>query len=159
MSRDGWAALPRGATGLSAVCDCGISWSYSLTILEANEWISLAAYYSSISEPPATSPTKSYMLLLFTESSSSPAMVWHGMKVLPQAINNINPRQTPVKVADKPLFTLAKKLQWKYPQTEYDKVYFLVTLGACTLRRCCRVCLVTGWMVVVGLQHSLTVVS
>ena len=27
-----WAALPRGATGLSAVCDCGISWSYSLTI-------------------------------------------------------------------------------------------------------------------------------
>ena len=32
MSRDGWSALPRGATGLSAVCDCGISWSYSLTI-------------------------------------------------------------------------------------------------------------------------------
>ena len=32
MSRDGWAALPRGATGLSAVCDCGISWSYLLTI-------------------------------------------------------------------------------------------------------------------------------
>ena len=30
MSRDGWAALPRGAKGLSAVCDCGISWSYSL---------------------------------------------------------------------------------------------------------------------------------
>ena len=24
-------ALPRGAMGLSAVCDCGISWSYSLT--------------------------------------------------------------------------------------------------------------------------------
>ena len=34
MSRDGWEALPRGATGLSAVCDCGISWSYSLTIFE-----------------------------------------------------------------------------------------------------------------------------
>ena len=27
-------ALPRGATGLSAVCDCGISRSYLLTILE-----------------------------------------------------------------------------------------------------------------------------
>ena len=23
-SRDGWAALPRGAMGLSAVCECGI---------------------------------------------------------------------------------------------------------------------------------------
>ena len=32
----GWAALPCGATGLSAVCDCGISWSYSLTILECD---------------------------------------------------------------------------------------------------------------------------
>ena len=25
LSRDGLAALPHGATGLSAVCDCGIS--------------------------------------------------------------------------------------------------------------------------------------
>ena len=32
MSRDGWVALPPGAMGLSAVCDCGISWSYSLTV-------------------------------------------------------------------------------------------------------------------------------
>ena len=27
-------ALPRGAMGLSAVCDCGISRSYSLTIFD-----------------------------------------------------------------------------------------------------------------------------
>ena len=26
-------ALPHGAVGWSAVCDCGISWSYSLTLL------------------------------------------------------------------------------------------------------------------------------
>ena len=32
MSRDCCAALPRGTIGLSAVCDCGISLSYSLTI-------------------------------------------------------------------------------------------------------------------------------
>ena len=25
LSRGGWVALPRGAMGLSAVCDCGIS--------------------------------------------------------------------------------------------------------------------------------------
>ena len=25
VSRGGWAALPHGAVGLSAVCDCGIS--------------------------------------------------------------------------------------------------------------------------------------
>ena len=34
VSRDRCVALPRGAMGLSAVCDCGISWSYSLTISE-----------------------------------------------------------------------------------------------------------------------------
>ena len=97
---------------------------------EANEWISWAAYYASITEPPATSPTKSYMLPLFTESSNSPALVWHGMKVLLQSINNINPGQTPVMVADQALFTLAKKLQWKYPQTAHGEDSFLVTLGA-----------------------------
>ena len=32
MSRDFCVALPRGTVGLSTVCDCGISWSYSLTI-------------------------------------------------------------------------------------------------------------------------------
>ena len=33
VSRGGWVALPHSAMGLSAVCDCGISLSYSLTIL------------------------------------------------------------------------------------------------------------------------------
>ena len=32
MSPDGLVALPCGAMGLSVICDCGISWSYSLTI-------------------------------------------------------------------------------------------------------------------------------
>ena len=32
VSRDCCVALPRSAIGLSAVCDCGISLSYSLTI-------------------------------------------------------------------------------------------------------------------------------
>ena len=32
--RDCCVALPRGAMGFSAVCDCGISGSYSLTIFE-----------------------------------------------------------------------------------------------------------------------------
>ena len=34
VPRGGWVALPRGAVGLSAVCDCGISWSCSLTIFD-----------------------------------------------------------------------------------------------------------------------------
>ena len=32
VSRDGYVALPRGVMSLPAVCDCGISRSYSLTM-------------------------------------------------------------------------------------------------------------------------------
>ena len=51
------------------------------------------------------------------------------MKVIGQAINQINPGLIPVKEADQPLFTLAKKLQWKNPRTEFGEDSFLVTLG------------------------------
>ncbi len=102
----------------------------SQQVIEPGEWISWAAYHASITEPPATPPTKSYMLPIFIESSNSPIMVWHGMTVLHRAISYLNPGQTPVMVADQPLFTLAKKLQWKFPQTDHGEDSFLVTLGA-----------------------------
>ena len=38
MYRDCCVALPRDDMGLSAVCDCGISLSYSLTIFEVSQW-------------------------------------------------------------------------------------------------------------------------
>ena len=45
VSRDGRVALPRGAVGLSVVCDCGISWSYSLTIFQAFQQFDDAIYW------------------------------------------------------------------------------------------------------------------
>ena len=39
MSGDCCVALPRGDMGLSAVCDCGIFGSYSLTIFDLNETV------------------------------------------------------------------------------------------------------------------------
>lgn len=98
--------------------------------IELDEWISWAAYHANTTETPATPPTKSYMFLIFLESSNSPIMVWHGMTVLHRVIIYLNPGQTPVMVADQPLFTLAKKLQWKFPQTDHGEDSFLVTLGA-----------------------------
>ena len=44
MSRGCWAALPYGAMGLSVVCDCGISLSYSLTIFDWVEDIHLLSF-------------------------------------------------------------------------------------------------------------------
>ena len=104
--------------------------SLSKQTLERDEWISWAAYFASITEPPTTPSTKSYMLPLFTDSSNNPAMVWHGMKIIRQATNYINPGQTPVMEVDQPLFTLAKQLQWNFPRSEIGEDSFLVTLGA-----------------------------
>ena len=38
VSRDCCVALPRGGMGLSVVCECGYSLSYSLTILTHETW-------------------------------------------------------------------------------------------------------------------------
>ena len=66
MSRDGWAALPRAATGLSAVCDCGISWSYSLTIFGV----------VVDSEGNATLPMNTVFWYLYSYSISSAFISW-----------------------------------------------------------------------------------
>ena len=49
MSRDCCVALPRSAVVLSAVCDCGISLSYSLTIL--NELVQRMAAWTCGRKP------------------------------------------------------------------------------------------------------------
>ena len=70
------------------------------------------------------------MLPLFTESPFNLAMVWLELKVTRQVIDHINPGQTPVFGANQPIFTLAKKLQWKNHETENGEGSFLVSLGA-----------------------------
>ena len=44
MSRDGGVALPHGATGLSAVCDCGI---LSLCTVSTTKHVSLSPFGNS----------------------------------------------------------------------------------------------------------------
>ena len=49
------------------------------------------------------------MLTLFMESPTSPAMAWHAMKILRTTTKYLKTNQTPVMVADQPLFSRAKK--------------------------------------------------
>ena len=55
MSRDGLVALPRGAMGLSAVCDCGISISYSLTFFKASDSTCFRLHQNSYKAPAISS--------------------------------------------------------------------------------------------------------
>ena len=63
------------------------------------------------------------------ESLTSPIMAWHAIKILRDTAKHFNPNQTAVIVAEQSLFSLAKKLQWKSPQTEFGRESFLVILG------------------------------
>lgn len=56
------------------------------------------------------------MLPLFHEKAATIAMIKHGMDVLLSITNCLNPGQIPVTAFDQPLYTLAKYIQWCWPQ-------------------------------------------
>ena len=76
-----------------------------------------------------------------------------------QAINNINHGRTPAMVADNRYSRWLRNFSGSIHRQSMARTPFLWHWWQCTLRRCCGVCLVSGRMVVLRLQHSLTVVS
>ena len=76
--------------------------------LEAEDWISLAAY-NAVKFGQVAAITPSMMFPLFREPAHSPMMIYHGMNVIIAVSNHLNPGQTPIMTVDQPLFTLAKK--------------------------------------------------
>jgi hypothetical protein len=44
-------------------------------------------------------------------------MIKHGMNVVREAIEYLNPGQIPVTTLDQPLFALAKFVQWKWRES------------------------------------------
>ena len=43
-------------------------------------------------------------------------MIRHSMDVVKNAVEHVNPGQTPVVTLDQPLFVLARQIQWKWPE-------------------------------------------
>ena len=68
------------------------------------------------------------LLPLFLESAHTVAMIKHSMNVVRNAVEHLNPGQTPVVTLDQPLFALAKQIQWKWPQG-YGEEKFVVIFG------------------------------
>ena len=81
--------------------------------LARDEWISWAAYHAARSDPPSFR-TNSYMLPLLRESANSPVTMLHCMSTIRRATAYLNPGQTPIMVADQPLYTLSKRLHWNF---------------------------------------------
>ena len=47
------------------------------------------------------------------------------MKLVAKLTNHLNPDQTSVMTADKPVFTIAKQLQWQYPE-RFDQMFIML---------------------------------
>ena len=100
----------------------------SETVQTVQDPISWAAYHSIAQEPHKFEVTIGSLLPLFPDDSKSAAMIRHSMDIVQQAVHLLNPGQVPVLTLDQPLFTIAKHIQWSWPD-EYGEKKFVILLG------------------------------
>ena len=55
-------------------------------------------------------------------------MIKHSFNVIKSAVDHLNPDKTPVITFDQPLHTLAKQVQWNWPE-EYSKDKYVIMFG------------------------------
>ena len=112
-------ALVRGKCWLELVLE---------TELQKDNPISWAAHHASLQSPRKDPPAITALLPLFYEHADTPAMIKHGMNIIKQATEFLNPGQIPVMACDCPIFAKAKYIQWTWP-TEYSEDKFVVMFG------------------------------
>ena len=81
-----------------------------------DENISWSAFHASRQPQLARTISPTSLLPLFLDSAHTVAMIRHSMDVVKNAVEHMNPGQTPVVTLDQPLFALAKQIQWKWPE-------------------------------------------
>ena len=101
------------------------------TPLTGDETVSWAAYHASKQSAPVdpSSVAITSLLPLFRDQANSVAMIRHSMGVIKTAVDILNPGQVPVITADQPLYTLAKQIQWNWPQTHGEDYFVILFAG------------------------------
>ena len=98
------------------------------TEIEAPKNISWAAYHAHRYQRKDIIVSPSALLPLFHENAHSIAMIRHSMDIIRNAVDHINNGQVPVITFDQPLYTIAKQIQWKWPEI-YGEEKFVIMLG------------------------------
>ena len=91
--------------------------------------MSWAAFHASLQPPLVHQVDLVALLPLFLENAHSVAMIRHGMNVVNDVVQHLNPGQTPVIAMDQPLFALAKQIQWSMPETHGEDRYVVMFGG------------------------------
>ena len=101
--------------------------------------LSWAAFYASrIPQNTIRLTDINSLLPLFQEEAHSVAMILHAMNIVNKSVQVLNPGQIPVIACDQPLYAIAKRIQWHWPET-HGESKFIIMLGglhveAATLR-------------------------
>ena len=69
-----------------------------------------------------------FLLSLFPDEAKSVPMIQHSMNVIKKATEHLNPGQVPVIAVDQPLYSVAKKIQWNWPESHGEQ-HFVFILG------------------------------
>ena len=73
---------------------------------------------------------------MFPDDSKSMAMIRHALNVIRIAVKELNPAQVPIVTLDQPLYSLAKQVQWCWPETHGEE-HFVIILGGLHIEMCC----------------------
>ena len=114
------------------------------------ENISWSAFHASRQPQLAQTIRPTALLPLFLDSAHAVAMIRHSMDVVKNAVEHVNPGQTPVVTLDQPLFALAKQIQWKWPE-KYGEDKMVVMFGGlhfemAALKTLCDCLRRSGWV-------------
>ena len=82
---------------------------------QANMAIPWSAYFANLQPSVPKPPAITALLPMFRDNAHSPAMVKHGMGSIKQITSRVNQNQIPVLTVDQPLYAIAKKIQWAWP--------------------------------------------
>ena len=85
------------------------------TELTKSHSIAWATHHAKLQPEVLDLPAATALLPLFYEKADSPAMIKHGMDVIKNITEFLNPSQIPVMTCDCPIFAKAKYIQWTWP--------------------------------------------
>lgn len=87
--------------------------------------ISWAGFHASRDQAPKQISINA-LLPLFNEKSTSPGMVRHVMDLIGAITLYLNKDQIPVVCGDQPLFTMAKIVQWNWPEIYGERKFVIL---------------------------------
>ena len=82
--------------------------------------MSWSAFFATLQLSVPKPPAVISLLLLFRDSAHSAAVVKHGVDIIREVTHHVNTGQISGLTVDQPLYAIAKRIQWKWPD-EYGQ--------------------------------------